>query len=109
LFEPEGVSRDFTPRFPAWENSSGGLEGCAGEPIRVLNDMGGAFMSVTEEITATLRAEEHGHQPVVFEPGAASSVGGHAGKAAPEPSAPMLAITSRRWRLRTIRRTEELK
>jgi DNA (cytosine-5)-methyltransferase 1 len=77
LFEPKGVSRDFTPRFPQGENAAGRLEGRAGEPIRVLNDMGGSFMSVTEEITATLRAEEHGHQPVVFEPGAASRVGGH--------------------------------
>lgn len=34
-------------------------------------------MGVTEDVTGTLRAEEHGHQPVVFEPGAASRVGGH--------------------------------
>lgn len=34
-------------------------------------------MSVSEDKTATLRAEEHGHQPITFEPGAASRVGGH--------------------------------
>ena len=37
-------------------------------------------MSVTEELTATLRAQEHGHQPIVFEPGAASRLGGHSDK-----------------------------
>ena len=42
-----------------------------------LNDQGGQQMSVSENVTATLRAEEHGHQPIVFEPGAASRVGGH--------------------------------
>ena len=34
-------------------------------------------MSVTEELVATLRVQEHGHQPIVFEPGAASRLGGH--------------------------------
>jgi len=40
--------------------------------------MGGSFMNVSEDITGTLRSETHGHQPIVFEPGAASRVGGHA-------------------------------
>jgi len=35
-------------------------------------------MSISEDVTGTLRAEEHGHQPLVFEPGAVSRVGGHA-------------------------------
>lgn len=35
-------------------------------------------MDVSENVTGTLRAQEHGHQPIVFEPGAASRVGGHA-------------------------------
>jgi DNA (cytosine-5)-methyltransferase 1 len=77
LFEREGVSRDFTPRFPAREGTAGGAEGCAGEPVRVLNDQGGSCMLVSRNVTATLRAEEHGHQPIVFEPGAASRLGGH--------------------------------
>lgn len=77
LFEREGVSRDFTPRFSAREGTAGGAEGCDGEPISILNDQGGLYMSVTEKVTATLRAEEHGHQPIVFEPGAASRCGGH--------------------------------
>ena len=43
----------------------------------VLNDQGGSFMDVSENITGTLRSQTHGHQPIVFEPGAASRVGGH--------------------------------
>ena len=77
LFEREGMSRDFAPRFCERQRTARGFANCAGEPIRVLNDMGGAFMSVTEELTGTLRAQEHGHQPIVFEPGAASRLGGH--------------------------------
>lgn len=34
-------------------------------------------MDVSENIAGTLRSQEHGHQPIVFEPGAASRVGGH--------------------------------
>ena len=33
--------------------------------ILVLNDQGGGVMSVTENVVATLRAQEHGHQPIV--------------------------------------------
>ena len=36
-------------------------------PTLVLNDQGGQQMQVSENQTATLRAEEHGHQPVVLE------------------------------------------
>ena len=77
LFEPEGVSRDFTPGFPTGQRTSANFKGCPGEPISVLNDQGGSCMSITEGLTVTLRAEEHGHQPVVFEPGAVSRIGGH--------------------------------
>ena len=45
--------------------------------VVVLNDQGGQQMNISKDVTATLRAEEHGHQPIVFEPGAASRVGGH--------------------------------
>ena len=45
--------------------------------LLILNDQGGRVMSVSEDITATLRAQDHGHPPIVFEPGAASRVGGH--------------------------------
>lgn len=31
----------------------------------ILNDQGGSILDVSADVTATLRAEEHGHQPVV--------------------------------------------
>jgi len=77
LFESQGVSRDYTPCGSPGQKTSGDSEDCAGEPVLVLNDQGGAYMSITEELTATLRTQEHGHQPIVFEPGAASRLGGH--------------------------------
>jgi DNA (cytosine-5)-methyltransferase 1 len=77
LFEPQGVSRDFATSFDSWQKVAGGFKDSAREQILVLNDQGGACMSVTEDLTATLRAQEHGHQPIVFEPGAASRLGGH--------------------------------
>jgi DNA (cytosine-5)-methyltransferase 1 len=43
-----------------------------------LNDQGGSFMDVSEGVTGTLRSQEHGHAPIVFEPGAVSRLGGHA-------------------------------
>lgn len=36
-------------------------------PTLVLNDQGGQQMNVSEDQTATLSAEEHGHQPLVFD------------------------------------------
>ena len=38
-----------------------------GEPVVCLNDQGGSVMEVTEDVTATLRAQEHGHQPIILE------------------------------------------
>ena len=66
LFERKGVSRNYSPRFCSREGIAGSAESCARESIKVLNDQGGSCMSVSENITATLRAEEHGHQPIVF-------------------------------------------
>ena len=37
------------------------------KPILVLNDQGGAVMYVTHDVTGTLRHEEHGHPPLVFD------------------------------------------
>ena len=42
----------------------------SGPSILILNDQGGEVMNVDTDITATLRAQDHGHPPVVcFEPG----------------------------------------
>ncbi len=62
--------------FP-WQTTAGSLEAGSGNAVSVLNDQGGSYMDVSENITGTLRSQEHGHQPIVFEPGAASRVGGH--------------------------------
>ena len=35
--------------------------------ILCLNDQGGSAMEYSEDVTGTLRAQEHGHQPLVFE------------------------------------------
>ena len=35
--------------------------------VLCLNDQGGSQMHCTEDITGTLRAQEHGHQPLVFD------------------------------------------
>lgn len=35
--------------------------------ICVLNDQGGSVMNVSYDIVGTIRAQEHGHQPIVFE------------------------------------------
>ena len=70
LFESESVSRDFTPSGSPWQRTAGDAEGGAGTSgggITCLNDQGGSVMSVTEDMTATLRAEEHGHQPCVLQ------------------------------------------
>ena len=37
------------------------------KPILCLNDQGGHFMHLTENVAGTLRAEEHGHQPILLE------------------------------------------
>lgn len=35
--------------------------------VLCLNDQGGSVMECTEDMTGTLRAQEHGHQPLVYE------------------------------------------
>lgn len=34
--------------------------------VMCLNDQGGSVMEITEDMTSTLRAQEHGHQPIVY-------------------------------------------
>lgn len=70
LFESEGLSRDFTPSGSPWQRTAGNAKnrsGKTGDSIICLNDQGGRVMSVSKDITATLRAEEHGHQPCVMQ------------------------------------------
>ena len=70
LFKSEGLSGYSAEGFRSWKSSAGGSAGRSGasgfNSGVVLNDQGGARMDVTEEVTATLRAEAH-HPPCVLE------------------------------------------
>lgn len=67
LFESEGVS-GYTPQgFRPWQGVAGTFEESVGASGCVcLNDQGGSRMDVTEDVAATLRAENHGHPPCVM-------------------------------------------
>lgn len=70
LFEPESMSRDFTPSGSPWQRTTGDAENGTGKSsggITCLNDQGGSVMSISENVSATLRAEEHGHQSCVMQ------------------------------------------
>lgn len=67
LFESEGVS-GYTPQgFRSWQGAARASEKGSGAAGCVcLNDQGGSRMDVTEDVAATLRAENHGHPPCVM-------------------------------------------
>lgn len=67
LFESEGVS-GYTPQgFRPWQGAAGAFkEGAGASGCVCLNDQGGSRMDVTEDVAATLRAENHGHPPSVL-------------------------------------------
>lgn len=80
LFESEGVSGYSAEGFRAWQRAAPGTEsgagtagGCGGSIC--LNDQGGVCMDVSENVTGTLRAQEHGHQPCVMEAGLLEAAG----------------------------------
>lgn len=66
LFEPAGVSRNFAPCFGAGKRATGDAASGAGSSGFCLNDQGGNRMDVTEDVTATLRAEAR-HPPCVLQ------------------------------------------
>ena len=67
LFESEGMS-GYTPQgFRPWQGAAGAFkEGAGASGCVCLNDQGGSRMDVTEDVAATLRAENHGHPPCVM-------------------------------------------
>ena len=95
LFESEGLSGYSAEGFRTWQRAAGSFTPCAGATGYdgyngsltddtsatlgvncgmstgrngiVLNDQGGDRMEVSEDIAATLRAENHGHPPCVME------------------------------------------
>ena len=67
LFESEGVS-GYTPQgFRPWQGAARAFaEGAGASGCVCLNDQGGSRMDATEDVAATLRAENHGHPPCVM-------------------------------------------
>ena len=67
LFESEGVSGYSPQGFRSWEGAAGVTEESVGETGAIcLNDQGGDRMDVSEDVTGTLRAQDHGHPPCVM-------------------------------------------
>ena len=66
-FEP-GVAKRLDPENRFVPEKAPTLRATMGDnqtAVVVLNDQGGSIMNVTEDVTATLRSQEHGHQPLV--------------------------------------------
>ena len=66
LFKSEGVSGYSAESFRSWQRIAGSAADCTGTASLCLNDQGGQRMDVTDDVTATLRAEAH-HPPCVLE------------------------------------------
>ena len=66
LFKSEGLSGYSAEGFRAWQRTAGSAADCAGTAGVCLNDQGGQRMDVTDDVSATLRAEAH-HPPCVME------------------------------------------
>ena len=66
LFKSEGVSGYSAESFRSWQRTAGSAADRTGTASLCLNDQGGQRMDVTDDVTATLRAEAH-HPPCVLE------------------------------------------
>jgi len=66
LFKSEGLSGYSAESFRTWQRAAGSAADCTGATGICLNDQGGQRMDVTDDVTATLRAESH-HPPCVLE------------------------------------------
>lgn len=72
-----------------------GTLGCNNDQtVFCLNDQGGNVMGISQDISGTLRAQEHGHQPLVtvFDPAQITSP---VNRSRPEPGKPCHTLTSR--------------
>lgn len=67
LFESEGLSGYSAAGFRSWQRTARRLESGAGAAGICLNDQGGDRMEVSEDVAATLRAENHGHLPCIVD------------------------------------------
>ena len=66
LFKSEGLSGYSAESFRSWQRAAGSSAYRTGTASICLNDQGGQRMDVTDDVTATLRAEAH-HPPCVLE------------------------------------------
>ena len=57
-----GYAEEVSPTLKAGESGTNMVPS-----VLCLNDQGGSVMDCTEDVSGTLRAQEHGHQPLVFE------------------------------------------
>lgn len=70
LFDSEGLSGYSHEGFRAWQRAANGAEvsaGASGKGIPVINPQGSSGITITEDVTATLIAQDHGHHPVVLD------------------------------------------
>ena len=68
LLESEGLSGYSAEGFKAWQRTAAAAESGSGTAGSIcLNDQGGRSIEISHDITATLRAETHGHPPCVME------------------------------------------
>ena len=66
LFERKGMQRHFKPCGKERQGTARNTESRVGETGGVcLNDQGGDRMDVSEDVAGTLRAQDHGHPPMV--------------------------------------------
>jgi DNA (cytosine-5)-methyltransferase 1 len=66
LFKSEGLSGYSPESFRAWQRAARSPQNSSGSASLCLNDQSGSRMDVTEDMTATLRAEAH-HPPCIME------------------------------------------
>ena len=70
LFKSEGMSGYSAEGFEAWKTAARNSEGSTETSGGIcLNDQGGERMDVSEDVSGTLRAQDHGHPPVVMAAG----------------------------------------
>lgn len=70
LFDEQGMRWNLETSRKAWESITGHATGSVGGSRgigAILNDQDGSHMNVSENVTSTLRAQEHGHPPVAVQ------------------------------------------
>lgn len=72
LFKSEGLSGYSAEGFEAWKRAARDPEsgaGTAGGPVVCLNPQGNSGIDISEDLTGTLVAQDHGHHPAVLAAG----------------------------------------